>query len=109
MLRGGAYKPRTSPYAFQGLKKQGLQLLAEAGQEFGMPVVTEVMDSYLKGHLDDFSTPYIIQMSVWAGGGIIAWSSGNKRIHDFVATVVVTSQIAWVSYQLSDLEWSIAQ
>ncbi len=45
MLRGGAYKPRTSPYAFQGLKKQGLQLLAEAGQEFGMPVVTEVMDT----------------------------------------------------------------
>lgn len=72
-------------------------------------VVTEVMDSYLKGHLDDFSTPYIIQMSVWAGGGIIAWSSGNKRVHDFVAIVVVTSQIAWVSYQLSDLEWSIAQ
>jgi 3-deoxy-7-phosphoheptulonate synthase len=45
MLRGGAYKPRTSPYAFQGLKEEGLRLLAEAGREFGMPVVTEVMDT----------------------------------------------------------------
>lgn len=44
ILRGGAYKPRTSPYAFQGLGKEGLEILAEAGQEFGMPVVTEVTD-----------------------------------------------------------------
>lgn len=44
ILRGGAYKPRTSPYAFQGLGEEGLKILAEAGQEFGMPVVTEVTD-----------------------------------------------------------------
>ncbi|MGH9413276.1 MAG: 3-deoxy-7-phosphoheptulonate synthase [Terriglobales bacterium] len=43
LLRGGAYKPRTSPYAFQGLGRVGLQLLAEAGSRAGLPVVTEVM------------------------------------------------------------------
>jgi 3-deoxy-7-phosphoheptulonate synthase len=42
-LRGGAYKPRTSPYAFQGMGEEGLQLLAEARQETGLPIVTEVM------------------------------------------------------------------
>lgn len=44
MLRGGAFKPRTSPYAFQGLGKRGLQLLAAARKETGLPVVTEVLD-----------------------------------------------------------------
>ncbi|MFI5232378.1 MAG: 3-deoxy-7-phosphoheptulonate synthase [Gemmatimonadales bacterium] len=44
MLRGGAFKPRTSPYAFQGLGERGLQLLAEARAETGLPVVTEVLD-----------------------------------------------------------------
>jgi 3-deoxy-7-phosphoheptulonate synthase len=42
-LRGGAFKPRTSPYSFQGLGESGLELLAEARQETGMPVVTEIM------------------------------------------------------------------
>src|SRR5437879_3842701 len=42
-LRGGAFKPRTSPYSFQGLKEKGLQLLAEARAETGLAVVTEVM------------------------------------------------------------------
>jgi 3-deoxy-7-phosphoheptulonate synthase len=44
LLRGGAYKPRTSPYAFQGLGDEGLRFLAEAGRETGMPIVTELMD-----------------------------------------------------------------
>ena len=43
ILRGGAFKPRTSPYSFRGLGVQGLKLLAEAGEKFSMPVVTEVM------------------------------------------------------------------
>ncbi|HXP36686.1 MAG TPA: 3-deoxy-7-phosphoheptulonate synthase [Solirubrobacteraceae bacterium] len=43
-LRGGAYKPRTSPYAFQGLGQEGLRLLAEAKLETGLPIVTELMD-----------------------------------------------------------------
>jgi 3-deoxy-7-phosphoheptulonate synthase len=42
-LRGGAYKPRTSPYEFQGLAKEGLKLLAQAGKEYGLGVVTEVL------------------------------------------------------------------
>ena len=44
MLRGGAFKPRTSPYAFQGLGLRGLKLLEKAGQETGLPIVSEVMD-----------------------------------------------------------------
>lgn len=44
MLRGGAFKPRTSPYSFQGLGEEGLRLLAEARTETGLPVVTEVMN-----------------------------------------------------------------
>jgi phenazine biosynthesis protein phzE len=45
MLRGGAFKPRTSPYSFQGLGADGLKILADAGAECGLPVVTEVVDS----------------------------------------------------------------
>jgi 3-deoxy-7-phosphoheptulonate synthase len=44
ILRGGAYKPRTSPYAFQGLGVEGLRLLAEAKAQTGLPIVTELMD-----------------------------------------------------------------
>jgi 3-deoxy-7-phosphoheptulonate synthase len=44
ILRGGAFKPRTSPYSFQGMGKEGLKLLRKAGDEFGLAVITEVMD-----------------------------------------------------------------
>ncbi|MBI5441628.1 MAG: 3-deoxy-7-phosphoheptulonate synthase [Deltaproteobacteria bacterium] len=44
LLRAGAYKPRSSPYAFQGLEERGLELLARVGQRLGMPVVTEVVN-----------------------------------------------------------------
>ena len=44
MMRGGAFKPRTSPYAFQGLGEEGLKMLAAARDETGLPIVTEVMD-----------------------------------------------------------------
>lgn len=44
MLRGGAYKPRTSPYAYQGMGEKGLDLLREAADELDMPIVTEIMD-----------------------------------------------------------------
>ncbi|MCL4515150.1 MAG: 3-deoxy-7-phosphoheptulonate synthase [Firmicutes bacterium] len=44
MLRGGAFKPRTSPYSFQGLEEEGLKFLAEAREETGLPVVTEVVN-----------------------------------------------------------------
>jgi 3-deoxy-7-phosphoheptulonate synthase len=45
MLRGGAFKPRTSPYSFQGLELEGLRLLARAREESGLPVVTEVINT----------------------------------------------------------------
>ncbi len=44
ILRGGAFKPRTSPYAFQGLKDEGIRLLLQAKQETGMPIITEIMN-----------------------------------------------------------------
>ena len=46
-MRGGAYKPRTSPYAFQGLKKEGLKLLKDASDRYGVKIVTEVLDTTL--------------------------------------------------------------
>ena len=50
-LRGGAFKPRTSPYSFQGLREDGLKLLVEAKKETGLPIVTEIMSA---SHLDIF-------------------------------------------------------
>ncbi|MEM3802274.1 MAG: 3-deoxy-7-phosphoheptulonate synthase [Saccharolobus sp.] len=44
LLRGGAYKPRTSPYSFQGLGEDGVKILRRAGDEVGLPIVTEIMD-----------------------------------------------------------------
>ncbi|MCG2721163.1 MAG: 3-deoxy-7-phosphoheptulonate synthase [Thermodesulfovibrionales bacterium] len=44
VLRGGAFKPRTSPYAFQGMKEEGLRLLAKAREETGLPIITEVVN-----------------------------------------------------------------
>jgi 3-deoxy-7-phosphoheptulonate synthase len=44
IFRGGAYKPRTSPYAFQGMAEEGLKILRDVGDKYGLPVVTEVMD-----------------------------------------------------------------
>ena len=59
ILRGGAYKPRTSPYAFQGLKEEGLRLLSEAKKESGLPIITEIMNIKT---LDLFEDVDIIQV-----------------------------------------------
>lgn len=59
VLRGGAFKPRTSPYAFQGMRAAGIDLLIKAGRETGMPVVTEIMNV---NHLDLFVDVDIIQV-----------------------------------------------
>lgn len=45
MLRGGAFKPRTSPYAFQGMREKGIELLVKAKEKTGLPIVTEIMDA----------------------------------------------------------------
>ena len=59
MLRGGAFKPRTSPYDFQGLKNEGIRLLLEAKKETGLPIVTEIMN---QNHLDLFADVDVIQV-----------------------------------------------
>ncbi len=59
ILRGGAFKPRTSPYAFQGMGDEGIKLLLEAKKETGLPIVTELMDAR---HLDLFADVDIIQI-----------------------------------------------
>ena len=58
-LRGGAFKPRTSPYSFQGMRAEGLQLLSEAKKETGLPIVTEIMRV---SHLELFDDVDIIQV-----------------------------------------------
>ena len=59
MLRGGAFKPRTSPYAFQGLKADGIDLLVKAKQATGLPIVTEIMNA---NHLPLFEDVDVIQV-----------------------------------------------
>ncbi len=59
LLRGGAFKPRTSPYAFQGLKSAGLDLLKTARKETGLPIVTEIMRV---SHIDMFEYVDVIQV-----------------------------------------------
>ena len=53
LLRGGAFKPRTSPYAFQGLHAEGIRLLLEAKRQTGLPIVTEIMDAHHLKYFDD--------------------------------------------------------
>jgi 3-deoxy-7-phosphoheptulonate synthase len=55
MLRGGAFKPRTLPYSFQGLGLEGLKLLAEAREETGLPIVTEVMTPEEVGTVEEYA------------------------------------------------------
>jgi 3-deoxy-7-phosphoheptulonate synthase len=59
MLRGGAFKPRTSPYDFQGLKADGIEILLEAKKETGLPIVTEIMNA---NHLPLFEDVDVIQV-----------------------------------------------
>ena len=59
LLRGGAFKPRTSPYAFQGLHEEGLKLLLKAKEATGLPIVTEIMDA---SHLSLFEDVDVIQV-----------------------------------------------
>jgi len=55
ILRGGAFKPRTSPYSFQGMEEEGLKLLKRVGERTGMPVVTEVMNTADVDLIEDYS------------------------------------------------------
>ena len=55
VLRGGAFKPRTSPFSFHGLEEAGLKLLAQAREQFGIPVVTEVVDPHDVGLVSKYA------------------------------------------------------
>ena len=59
LMRGGAFKPRTSPYSFQGLREQGLEYLLEAKKASGLPIVTEIMS---ETQIDDFADVDVIQV-----------------------------------------------
>jgi 3-deoxy-7-phosphoheptulonate synthase len=59
LFRGGAFKPRTSPYSFQGLREEGINILLEAKAETGLPIVTEIMDA---SHLPLFGDVDVIQV-----------------------------------------------
>ena len=69
MLRGGAYKPRTSPYSFQGLGEEGLKYLKEAGDKYGLPVVTEIV-----------AAEYI---PVMENNGVDVYQVGARNIQNF--------------------------
>ncbi|MDR1733310.1 MAG: 3-deoxy-7-phosphoheptulonate synthase [Oscillospiraceae bacterium] len=59
LLRGGAFKPRTSPYAYQGMREEGIDLLLKAREATGLPIVTEIMDA---AHLDAFRDVDMLQV-----------------------------------------------
>ena len=69
MLRGGAFKPRTSPYAYQGMGAEGLDLLCEASAELDMPIVTEIMD------------PRDVQL--FLDKGVDVWQIGARNAQNF--------------------------
>ena len=62
MLRGGAFKPRSSPYSFQGLEEEGLKFMAAAGRRYGLPIVTEAID----GHSLELVTRYADMVQIGA-------------------------------------------
>jgi len=71
-------------------------------------VLVEALDSYLKGHIGEFSTPYYLLLSLWLAAAGIGWISENRRTHNVISVSVLVSQVAWVAYELRNLEWSLA-
>ena len=72
-LRGGAFKPRTSPYSFQGLELEGLRLLQLAKRETGLPIVSELMSAE---YIDEFVEDFKAQAPIWKYDII-----NNKRVY----------------------------
>jgi len=71
-------------------------------------IVVEGLDSLLKSHLEQFSLPYYMLLGLWLVCALTGWFSENRRTHALIALTVLLSMVAWVSYQLRDLEWSIS-
>ncbi len=79
ILRGGAYKPRTSPYSFQGLGEDGLKILREVGDELEMPVVTEVMDPRQVALVDRYTDIFQIGARNMQNFNLLAEVGQTKR------------------------------
>ena len=90
-LRGGAFKPRTSPYSFQGLKEEGLNLLQQAAQKYDLGIVTEVMDLSLL----DTVYPYT---------DILQIGSRNMKNYHFLKALGKTDKPILISTGLADRE-----
>jgi len=69
-------------------------------------IVTEIGDSYMKSHLDDFALPYMLLLGSWVAGSIVGWRSENRRVQASIAVYALVTLLCWVGYQLRDLEWS---
>ena len=80
VMRGGAYKPRTSPFSFQGLEHKGLELLREAADEFGLLVVTEVTDSAHAEVIAEYGTRNIANFSLLKKIGQVTAESGKPVV-----------------------------
>ena len=81
MLRGGAFKPRTSPYDFQGMKAEGIELLEEAKADTGMPLVSEIMNA---NHLHLFENIDVVQIG-----------ARNMQNFELLKAVGKTDKTAW--------------
>lgn len=79
ILRGGAYKPRTSPYSFQGLGEEGLKILRDVGDEMEMPVVTEVMDPRQVAQVDRYTDIFQIGARNMQNFNLLAEVGQTKR------------------------------
>ena len=75
---------------------------------FAVLIAVETMDSWLKDHLAHFSLPYLTMLMIWVIAAVAGWSSRNRRVHALCAVLVLVAQVAWIAYQLADLEWSLA-
>ena len=92
MFRGGAYKPRTSPYAFSGLGESGLRILAEAKAEHGMPIVTELMDVRdLDAVLEVADDGHGVRPGAPTGGSGLGLSSMRLRAEELGGSLVLDS------------------
>jgi len=95
LLRGGAFKPRTSPYSFQGLEEKGLEMLAEARERTGLRIITEVMDTRTVGLVARYadilqvgtrnmSNFILLREVAWAGKPVLLKRGSNATIQEWL-------------------------
>jgi hypothetical protein len=74
----------------------------------GFWIVLELCDTYLKGHFDDFSWPYFLMLGTWIITMAWGWNTTKRRSHTIIALYQLTTLVAWMGYQLRNLDWSPA-